>query len=62
MQALNGSQERQSLNRRHYLAGIDTYGTGRSPFFLEPSVIIIITDGGKLTSQQGVQDDVSTKL
>lgn len=41
------------------LIGIDTYGTGRSPFFLEPSVIIIITDGGKLSSQQGVQDDVS---
>lgn len=40
--------------------GIDTYGTGRSPFFLEPSVIIIITDGGKLSSQQGVLDDVRT--
>lgn len=41
------------------MTGIDTYGTGRSPFFLEPSVIIIITDGGKLSSQQGVLDDVS---
>lgn len=46
------------LNINRMQSGIDTYGTGRSPFFLEPSVIIIITDGGKLTSQQGVQDDI----
>ncbi|KAG7176055.1 Integrator complex subunit 6-A-like [Homarus americanus] len=46
------------LNINRMQSGIDTYGTGRSPFFLEPSVIIIITDGGKLSSQQGVQDDI----
>ena len=40
-------------------SGIDTYGAGRSPFYLEPSVIVLITDGGKLSSQQGIQDDVS---
>ncbi|KAK7082057.1 Integrator complex subunit 6 [Halocaridina rubra] len=46
------------LNINRMQSGIDTYGTGRSPFFLEPSVIIIITDGGKLSSQQGVQEDI----
>ncbi|XP_071547298.1 integrator complex subunit 6 isoform X1 [Panulirus ornatus] len=46
------------LNINRMQSGIDTYGTGRSPFYLEPSVIIIITDGGKLSSQQGVQDDI----
>ncbi|KAK4305504.1 hypothetical protein Pmani_022610 [Petrolisthes manimaculis] len=46
------------LNINRMQSGIDTYGTGRSPFFLEPSVIIIITDGGKLSSQQGVLDDI----
>lgn len=48
-----------ALTASFTVTGIDTYGTGRSPFFLEPSVIIIITDGGKLSSQQGVLDDVS---
>ncbi|XP_066955272.1 integrator complex subunit 6 isoform X1 [Macrobrachium rosenbergii] len=46
------------LNINRMQSGIDTYGTGRSPFFLEPSVIIIITDGEKLSSQQGVQEDI----
>lgn len=31
-------------------SGIDTYGQGRCPFFLETSVIVLITDGGKLTT------------
>ncbi|CAL4058858.1 unnamed protein product, partial [Meganyctiphanes norvegica] len=46
------------LNINRMQSGIDTYGTGRSPFFLEPSVIITITDGGKLSSSAGVQDDI----
>lgn len=32
---------------------------GRNPFFLEPAIIIAITDGNKLTSSGGVQDEVS---
>lgn len=31
---------------------------GRNPFFLEPAIIIAITDGNKLTSGSGVQDEV----
>lgn len=34
---------------------------GRNPFFLEPSVIITITDGNKLTHSSGVSDEVRTK-
>lgn len=33
---------------------------GRNPFFLEPSVIITITDGNKLTHSSGVPDEVRT--
>lgn len=33
---------------------------GRNPFFLEPSVIITITDGNKLTYSSGVPDEVGT--
>ncbi|XP_076029735.1 integrator complex subunit 6 isoform X2 [Oratosquilla oratoria] len=46
------------LNINRMQSGIDTYGTGRSPFYLEPSVIIVITDGGRLSSAQGMQDDI----
>ncbi|XP_072745127.1 integrator complex subunit 6 [Anoplolepis gracilipes] len=37
------------LNINRMQTGIDTYGQGRCPFYLEPSVIVIITDGGKYT-------------
>lgn len=46
------------LNINRMQTGIDTYGQGRCPFFLEPSVIVVITDGGKLSCAQGVQGDV----
>lgn len=48
------------LNINRMQTGIDTYGQGRCPFFLEPSVIVVITDGGKLSFPAGVQEDVST--
>lgn len=38
------------LNINRMTSGIDTYGQGRCPFFLETSVIVLITDGGKLTN------------
>jgi integrator complex subunit 6 len=38
------------LNINRMTSGIDTYGQGRCPFFLETSVIVLITDGGKLTT------------
>ena len=46
------------LNINRMQTGIDTYGQGRCPFYLEPSVIVVITDGGKYTTNQGVNQDV----
>ena len=31
---------------------------GRCPHYLEPAVIIVLTDGGKLTGTSGVQQEV----
>ncbi|KAJ4933175.1 hypothetical protein JOQ06_030010 [Pogonophryne albipinna] len=50
------------LNLNRLVTGIDNYGQGRNPFFLEPAIIIAITDGNKLTSGGGVQDEVSKHL
>jgi integrator complex subunit 6 len=47
------------LNINRTQSGIDTYGQGRCPYYLEPSVIVVITDGGKLSNSAGVQEDVS---
>lgn len=38
------------LNINRMTSGIDTYGQGRCPFYLETAVIVLITDGGKLTT------------
>lgn len=46
------------LNINRIQSGIDTYGSGRCPYFLEPVVIVVITDGGRLTNNTGVQDEV----
>ncbi|EEB20415.1 dice1/dead/H box polypeptide, putative [Pediculus humanus corporis] len=45
------------LNINRMQTGIDTYGQGRCPFFLEPSVIVVITDGGKLSNSSGVPEE-----
>lgn len=50
------------LNINRMQSGIDTYGQGRSPFYLEPSVIVVITDGGKLSNNREVQEEVSCVL
>jgi integrator complex subunit 6 len=50
------------LNINRMQSGIDTYGQGRCPYYLEPSVIVVITDGGRLSNMQGVQEDVSYSL
>jgi len=47
------------LNINRMQTGIDTYGQGRCPFYLEPSIIIVITDGGKYTTNSGMHGDVS---
>uniref|UniRef100_A0A8C5I0J6 Integrator complex subunit 6-like n=1 Tax=Gouania willdenowi TaxID=441366 RepID=A0A8C5I0J6_GOUWI len=50
------------LNLNRLVSGIDNYGMGRNPFFLEPSVIITITDGNKLTHSSGVPDELHLPL
>ena len=50
------------LNINRMQTGIDMYGQGRYPYYLEPAVIVCITDGGKLSSNAGVQEDVSTSI
>lgn len=37
---------------------VSSFLQGRNPFFLEPAIIVAITDGSKLTSSSGVQDEV----
>lgn len=50
------------LNINRMQTGIDTYGQGRCPFYLEPAVIIVITDGGKLTTMSGVQPEINLPM
>ncbi|XP_058808223.1 integrator complex subunit 6 [Phymastichus coffea] len=50
------------LNLNRMQTGIDTYGQGRCPFYLEPSVIVVITDGGKYTTANGVHPDFTLPM
>uniref|UniRef100_A0A672RIX9 Integrator complex subunit 6-like n=1 Tax=Sinocyclocheilus grahami TaxID=75366 RepID=A0A672RIX9_SINGR len=50
------------LNLNRLVSGIDNYGQGRNPFFLEPAIVVAITDGSKLTSSSGVQDELHLPL
>ncbi|XP_063426619.1 integrator complex subunit 6-like [Mytilus trossulus] len=50
------------LNVNRMQSGIDTYGQGRCPYYLEPAVIITITDGGKLTTNRGVQYELNLPM
>ncbi|XP_051683535.1 integrator complex subunit 6-like isoform X4 [Oryctolagus cuniculus] len=59
-QALRSSFDLLNLNR--LISGIDNYGQGRNPFFLDPSILITITDGKKLTSTAGVQEELHLPL
>ncbi|XP_052595665.1 integrator complex subunit 6-like isoform X2 [Peromyscus californicus insignis] len=59
-QALRSSFDLLNLNR--LISGIDNYGQGRNPFFLEPSILITITDGNKLTSTASVQEELHLPL
>ncbi|XP_025022805.1 integrator complex subunit 6-like isoform X1 [Python bivittatus] len=59
-QALRSSFDLLNLNR--LVSGIDNYGQGRNPFFLEPSILITITDGNKLTNTSGVQEELHLPL
>ncbi|XP_066252251.1 integrator complex subunit 6-B [Euwallacea similis] len=50
------------LNINRMTSGIDTYGQGRCPFFLETAVIVLITDGGKLTTVNGVHEEFNLPM
>ncbi|XP_043927615.1 integrator complex subunit 6 [Protopterus annectens] len=50
------------LNLNRLVSGIDNYGQGRNPFFLEPAVVVTITDGQKLTSNSNAQNELHLPL
>ncbi|XP_021382261.2 integrator complex subunit 6 isoform X1 [Lonchura striata] len=58
------------LNLNRLVTGIDNYGqeaschqtVGRNPFFLEPAIIITVTDGSKLTTTSGIQEELHLPL
>ena len=51
-----------TLNVNRMQTGIDMYGQGRYPFYLEPAVIVVISDGGKLTTQASVQFELNLPM
>ncbi|KFP24812.1 Integrator complex subunit 6, partial [Colius striatus] len=50
------------LNLNRLVTGIDNYGQGRNPFFLEPAIIITVTDGSKLATTSGIQEELHLPL
>lgn len=50
------------LNINRMTSGIDTYGMGRCPFYLEPAVIICLTDGRKMTSTSGASSELNLPM
>ncbi|XP_065334744.1 integrator complex subunit 6 [Cloeon dipterum] len=50
------------LNINRMTTGIDTYGMGRCPWYLEPSFIVVITDGGKLSTIHNVQNEFNVPI
>lgn len=58
--ALKNAFDLLNLNRMQ--SGIDMYGLGRAPYYLEPSMIIVITDGSCLTHQNGVQQTLELPM
>ncbi|CAH1245517.1 INTS6 [Branchiostoma lanceolatum] len=50
------------LNLTRLVSGIDNYGQGRNPFFLEPAMVVTITDGSNLTSSSGVQEELTLPM
>ncbi|EEC07918.1 dice1/dead/H box polypeptide, putative, partial [Ixodes scapularis] len=50
------------LNINRMQTGIDTYGQGRCPFYLEPSILVVITDGSRLSSSAGVHDELTLPM
>lgn len=50
------------LNLNRMQSGIDMYGLGRAPYYCEPAMIIVITDGSSLTHQNGVQQTLELPM
>ncbi|XP_005100225.1 integrator complex subunit 6 [Aplysia californica] len=50
------------LNLNRMTSGIETYGQGRSPFYNESTIIIVITDGGHLTTNSGIQTELNLPM
>lgn len=46
------------LNVNRLQSGIDNFGCGRYPNYLEPAVVLVITDGGSLTNSTGLIKEV----
>lgn len=59
-EALKSAFDLLNLNRMQ--SGIDTYGQGRCPFYLEPSIIILVTDGGRYSHRNGIDVQLSLPL
>jgi len=51
-----------TLNINRMQSGIDMYGQGRYPYYLEPAVIVVVTDGGKLTTASTVQRELNLPM
>mmetsp|Transcript_11630 Transcript_11630/g.16135 ORF Transcript_11630/g.16135 Transcript_11630/m.16135 type:complete len:793 (+) Transcript_11630:2-2380(+) len=50
------------LNQFRIQTSIDNYGQGRIPWFIEPAVIILLTDGSSLTNNSAVLDTLTLPL
>lgn len=50
------------LNLNRLSSGMDTFGLGRCPFYFEPSLIILITDGGQLMNMSSTYEDLNLPL
>merc|ERR1719422_576802 len=51
-----------TLNINRMQSGIDMYGQGRYPYYLEPAVIVVVPDGGKLTTLNQVQRELTLPM
>ena len=46
------------LNMHRFNLNLDTYGQGRTPWFVDPMVVIHLTDGGALAMSSGISEQL----
>eukprot|EP00741_Cyanophora_paradoxa_P018023 tig00021036_g17404.t1 len=46
------------LNQFRLQSSIDNYGQGRNPWFIEPSIVLVLTDGSEFTSRRGIEEEL----